>query len=75
MIPDSTDLRPLLLLRLRIHHRTIRNKLTVRYAQNYTPLKIPTYPSHPDYYSLVIKFNVFGLSKFRFFTSGFIGRG
>ena len=67
MIPDSTDLRPLLLSRLHIHHWTIRNELIVWYTKKYTPLKIPTYPTHPDYYSLVIKFNVLGLSKFRFF--------
>ena len=47
-----------------IKHRSIRNELTVRYAQNYNPLKVPTYPKHPDYYSLVIKFKVLGLSKF-----------
>ena len=46
---------------------TIRKELTGQYAQNYTPLKILTYTNHPDYYSLVIKFNVLGLSKFRFF--------
>ena len=45
---------------------TIRNELTVGYAQNYNPLKIPTYPTHSDYYSLVINFNVLCLSKFRF---------
>ena len=66
LIPDSTDLRPLIVSRLHIHKRTIRNQLTFRCAQNYTPLKIPTYPTHPDYYSLVIKLNVLGLSKFRF---------
>ena len=65
MIPDSTDLRLGLLSRLHIHHCTIRNELTVRYAQIYTPLKIPTYPTYPDYYSLVIKFNILGLSNFR----------
>ena len=43
-----------------------RNELTVRYAENYTSLKISTYPTHSDYYSLVIKFNVLGISKFRF---------
>ena len=75
LIPNSTDLRPLILSLLHIHHLTIRNELTVRYTQNYTPFKIPTYPTHPDYYSLVIKFNVLGLSKFRFFMSGFIERG
>ena len=52
LIPDSTDLRPGLLSRLHIHH--------------YTPLKILTFPTYPDYYSLVIKFNILGLSKFRF---------
>ena len=67
LIPDSMVLRHLLLSRLHIHHWTIGNELTVRYAQNYTPDKIPTYPTHPDYYSLVIKFNVLSLSKFRFF--------
>ena len=67
MIPDSTDLRPLLLSWFDIHHWTIRNELTVRYAQNDTPFKIPTHPTHPDYYSLVIKFNDMGFSKFRFF--------
>ena len=40
--------------------------MTLRYAQNYTPLKNPIYPTHPDYYSLVMKFNVLGLLKFRF---------
>ena len=33
---------------------------------NNTTLKKPTYPTHPDYYSLVIKFKVLGLSKFWF---------
>ena len=33
-----------------------------------TPLlMIPTYPTHSDYYNLVIQFNEFDLSKFRFF--------
>ena len=40
--------------------------MTVWYAQIYNPLKIPTYPYHPDYCSLVIKYNILGLSKFRF---------
>ena len=31
-----------------------KNKLTVRYAQIYTPLKIPTCPTYSDYYSLSI---------------------
>ena len=75
MILDSTDLRPLLLSRLHIHHWRIRNDLTVWYAQNYTPLKIPTHPTYPDYYSIVIKINILGLSKSRLFTSGFAGRG
>ena len=66
-IPDSTDLRPGLLSLLHIHHLTIRNELTVRYAQIYTHLKIPTHPTQPDFYSLVIKFYILGLSKFRFF--------
>ena len=44
----------------------IRNLLTVRYAQIYTTLKIPTYPTHSDYYSLVIKLNILGLSNFPF---------
>ena len=57
----------LLLSRLHIIYWTIINELTARYAQNYTPLKIPTYPTHPKYYSRVIKFNVLGLSKFRSF--------
>ena len=43
---------------LHIHHWKIRNELTVRYAQNYTRLKISTYPTHTNYYSLVIKFNI-----------------
>ena len=58
---------------LYIHHWTIGNEFTVRYAQIYTPLKIPTYPTHPDYFSQEIKFNILGLSKFRFFTSSFVG--
>ena len=49
LIPDSTNLRPLLLSRLYIHHWRVRNELTVRYAQNHTPLKVQTYPAHPDY--------------------------
>ena len=66
LIPDSTDMRPGLLSRLSIHHWTFQNELTVRYAQNDTPLKIPTYPNHSDNYSLAIKFNILGLSKFPF---------
>ena len=31
------------------------------------PLKKPTYPIHPDYYSLVIKFNVLDLFKVSIF--------
>ena len=27
------------------------------------------YPTHPDYYSLVINFNILGLSKFHFLRS------
>ena len=30
---------------------------------------------HSDYYSQAIKFNILGLSKPRFFPSGFVGRG
>ena len=53
LIPDSTDLRPGILSQLHIHHRTIRNEFTVRFAQIYLPLKITTYPIHPDNYRLV----------------------
>ena len=63
MILDSTDLRPLLLSRLHIHHWRIRNDLTVWYAQNYTPLKIPTHPTHQDYYSIVIKINIWAFQS------------
>ena len=67
LIPDSTDLRSLLLSRLHIHDWKIQNELTVQYAQNYTPLKKQTYPTHPDYYSLVIKFKSLGPFKVSIF--------
>ena len=35
-----------------------QNELTVQYAQINTPLKIPTYPTHSNYYIVVIKFNI-----------------
>ena len=40
------------------------NELTVRYAQNNNLLKIPTYSTHSDNFSLAIKFNNLGFSKF-----------
>ena len=40
--------------------------MTVLYAQIYTHLKMLGYPIHPDYHSLVIKFNIFGLQSFIF---------
>ena len=45
----------------------IQNELTARYVQICIPLKIPTYPTHPDNYSLEIKFIIFDLSKFTIF--------
>ena len=44
MIPDSTDMHPVLLSRLHIHHWTVWNELTVPYAQINTPFKIPLPP-------------------------------
>ena len=41
----------------------IQNVMTVRYAQIIVHLKIATYPTHSDYYSLVIKFKILSLSK------------
>ena len=66
LIPDSTYLRPLLLSRLHIYHLKIINELTVRYAQNCTPLKISTYPTHPDYYSLVHVIKIQRIGPFSF---------
>ena len=60
-------MRPGLLSRLRIHHWTILNELTVRYDQINPTLKKQIYNTHSDYYSLAIKFNILGISKFRFF--------
>ena len=41
--------------------------MTVQCAQINIPLKIPPYHTHCDHYSLAIKFNILGISKFRFF--------
>ena len=49
--------------------------MTVRYAKILAHLKIPPYPAHSDYYSLVIKFNISSLSKFYLFYFGFVCRG
>ena len=44
-----------------------------RYAQISAHLKIPPYPTHSDYYSLAIKFNILSISKFYlYFCSVFI---
>ena len=52
----------------------IENVLTERYAPIIAHLKTPTYPTHSDYYSLAIKFNILSLSKFYVFSLGFICR-
>ena len=44
--------------------------LTVLHAQINIPSKILTYPTHSDYYSLGIKFNILSLSKFYLFSIG-----
>ena len=41
------------------------------YTQINTLLKMWTYPTHPDYYSLVIKLNILGFSKFLYFNIRF----
>ena len=49
-----------------------RDALQSQYEQEQQKIRqkevgLPTYPTHPDYYSLVIKFIILGLSKFRIF--------
>ena len=66
-IPGSTDVCPGLLWRLHNNHGTIRNVLLVWYALINTHLKMPTYPTHSDYYSLAIKFNILEIFKVFFF--------
>ena len=39
--------------------------MTVRYAQSIAHLKILPYPTHFDYYSLPIKFNILSCIHFR----------
>ena len=46
--------------------------MTVHYAQIIAHLKILPYPTHSDYCSLVIKFNILSLSKFYFFSVSFV---
>ena len=46
-----------------------------RYAKIITHLKIQKYPTHFDYYSLAIKFNILSLSKFCLFSVCFVCRG
>ena len=50
----------------------IQNVMAVRYAQIIVHLKIPPYPTHSDYYSLPIKFNILSFSKFYLFSFGFV---
>ena len=52
-----------------------KNKMIVRYAQDFAHLKIPPYPTHSDYYSLAIEFNILSLSKFYLLLFGFVCRG
>ena len=47
--------------------------LTVLYAPIIA--KMPTYPTHSDYYILAIKFNILSLFKFYLFAFGFVCRG
>ena len=47
--------------------------MTVRYSQIIGHLKIPPYPTHSDYYSLAIKFNILSLSNFFFRSVVFAG--
>ena len=49
--------------------------MTVRYGQIIVHLKIPPYPTHSNYYSLAIKFNILSLSVFYLFSFGFVCRG
>ena len=44
--------------------------MKVRHAQIIAYWKLLSYPTHSDYYSLVIKFNILSLSKFYFFFFG-----
>ena len=43
--------------------------MTVRYGQIIAHLKIRLYPTHSDYCSLAIKFNILSLSMFYLFQS------
>ena len=49
--------------------------MKVSYAQIIAKLKIPHTPTHSDYYSLAIKFNILSHSKFYLFSFGFVCRG
>ena len=45
----------------------IQNVLIVRYAQIIAFLKMPTYPTNNDYYSLAKTFSILSLSKIYLF--------
>ena len=47
LLPDSTDIRPMLLLWLHIIYWTIQNALKLRCAQIITNLTMPPYPTQP----------------------------
>ena len=49
--------------------------MTARYAHIIAHLKIQPCPTHTEYYSQAIKFNILSLSKFYLFSFDFVCRG